>query len=131
MDRWPWPASGARQSSASGHSEAQGHRGRGGGGRGKHGGPDSGLTGARKTAEQRCNNGEGGGVEALDASSLRAGREGKEGRGRSGGSRGRQGALYRVRGERGCRVSERNGRWRWSAIMALKAAVFEVESAGE
>jgi hypothetical protein len=31
MDRRPWPASGARRSSASGHSGAQGPRGRGGG----------------------------------------------------------------------------------------------------
>jgi hypothetical protein len=58
---------------------AQGHRGRGGGGREKHGGPDSGLTGARKAVERRCNGGEGGGGEALGASSLGAGREGKEG----------------------------------------------------
>jgi hypothetical protein len=53
--------------------------GRGGGGRGKHGGPDSRLTRARKAAERRRNDGEGGGGEALDAGSLGAGREGKEG----------------------------------------------------
>jgi hypothetical protein len=72
---------------------AQGHRGRGGGVRGKHGGPDSGLTGAQKAVEQRRNGGESGGREALGADSLRAGREGKEGWGRSGGRRGCQGAL--------------------------------------
>jgi hypothetical protein len=93
MDRRPWPASGACQSSASGPSGAQGSRGRGGGGRGKHGGPDSGLTGARKAVEQRRNDGEGGGGEAVGVSSLGAGREGKEGWGMSSGRRGHRGAL--------------------------------------
>jgi hypothetical protein len=66
---------------------------KGGGGRGKLGGPDSGLIGARKAAERRRNDDEVGGGEALSAGSLGVGREGKEGRGRSGRRRGCRGAL--------------------------------------
>jgi hypothetical protein len=50
MDRRPWPASGARRSSASGHSGAQGHRGRGGGRGVEVGEPIKGLTRGRAAA---------------------------------------------------------------------------------
>jgi hypothetical protein len=49
----------ASPSSASGSSGGRGHRMRGGG-RGQHGGPGSRLTGARKAAECRRDDGEGG-----------------------------------------------------------------------
>jgi hypothetical protein len=52
MDWRPLPRTGAHRSSPSGRSGARELRRRGGGGRGKHGGPDSGLTGARKAAER-------------------------------------------------------------------------------
>jgi hypothetical protein len=84
MDRRPLPHAGAHRSSAFSRSGALELRPRGRGGRGKHGGPDSGLTGAQKAVEQRHDDGEGGGGGALDAGSLRAWREGKEGWGRSG-----------------------------------------------
>jgi hypothetical protein len=51
----------------------------GGGGRGKHRGPDSGLTGARKVVERWRDDGEGDGGGALGVGSLRVRREGKEG----------------------------------------------------
>jgi hypothetical protein len=66
---------------------------KGGGGKGKHGGPDSGLIGARKAVEQWHKDGEGDGGGALSAGSLGARRERKEGRGRSGGRSGCRGAL--------------------------------------
>jgi hypothetical protein len=80
-------------SSASSSLGGRGCQRRSGGGRGKHGGPDSGLTGARKVAERRRDDGEGGGGGALNAGSLGAWREGKEGRVRSGGRSGCWGAL--------------------------------------
>jgi hypothetical protein len=49
----PWPTSGAHQSSASGHSGAQGHWGRGGGGGGGGGEHICGLIGAREVVKQR------------------------------------------------------------------------------
>jgi hypothetical protein len=61
MDRRPLPRVGAHRSSAFSHSDARELRPRGGAGRGKHGGPDSGLTGAQKKVEQRRDDGEGGG----------------------------------------------------------------------
>jgi hypothetical protein len=66
------------------HHGARELRPRGGGGKGKHGGPDSGLTRAREAVERQHDDGEGGGGRAVDAGSLGARREGKEGRGRSG-----------------------------------------------
>jgi hypothetical protein len=93
MDQRPLPRAGAHRSSASGCSGARELRPRGGGGRGKHGGPDSGLTGARKAAELRHDDGEGGGGGVLDAGSLGVRREGKEGRGRSSGRSGCRGTL--------------------------------------
>jgi hypothetical protein len=50
MDRLPWPTSGACQSSASGHSGAQGHWGRGGGRGVGVREPVKGLTGGRVAA---------------------------------------------------------------------------------
>jgi hypothetical protein len=50
MDQWPLSRVGADRSSASDRSGARELRPRGGGGRGKHGGPDSGLTEAREVA---------------------------------------------------------------------------------
>jgi hypothetical protein len=89
MDRQPLPHTGAHRSLASGHSGAREFRPRGKGGRGKHGAPDSGLTGAQNAAEQRRDDGEG----ALGAGSLAVRREGKEGQGRSGGWSECRGAL--------------------------------------
>jgi hypothetical protein len=70
MDRRPLPHAGAHRSSASGRSGARELRPRGGGGRGKHRGPDSGLTEAWNAAELRSDDGEGGGGGVLDAGSL-------------------------------------------------------------
>jgi hypothetical protein len=61
----------------------------GGGGRGKHMDPGFKLTGARKAAERRCDDGGG----ALSVGSLGARREGKQGWGRSGERSGCRGAL--------------------------------------
>jgi hypothetical protein len=56
-------------------------------------GPGSGLTGARKAAERRRDDGEGGCRGELSAGLLGARREEKEGRGRSGEERGFRGTL--------------------------------------
>jgi hypothetical protein len=61
---------------------------RGGGGRGKHGGPGSGLTRARKAAERRCDDGEGGGRRCAGERLAQAKREAKEGVRRGGAVRG-------------------------------------------
>jgi hypothetical protein len=49
----PWPTLGAHGSSASGHSRAQGHRGRGGGGGGCSGEQICGLIGAQEVGKWR------------------------------------------------------------------------------
>jgi hypothetical protein len=84
MDRRPLPRAGAHRRSASGRSGAQELRPRGRGGTRKHGGPDSGRTGALKAAGRLHDDGEGGVEGALGAGWLGARREGKEGCGRSG-----------------------------------------------
>jgi hypothetical protein len=67
---------------------------RGGGGRGKHEGPDFGLTGTRKAVERRRGDDEGGSGGALNAGLLGMRREGRRG----GGGADARAPFYIVRG---------------------------------
>jgi hypothetical protein len=107
----------------SGCSGAREIRPRGEAGREKHRGPGSGLTEARNAVKA-----------VMEERSARA-RSGRGERGRSGGAGAVGGAdvgrpFIGSKRERGGRASERNGRRRWCAILAMKVAILEEDQAG-